>query len=64
MDWFQILTIIGSNAALFFWARSESRADIRHVESQVNAIRELSREIQLEMKDFHHRLLEIERDRK
>ena len=60
MDWNQVLTIvasnfvfIGSNFALFLWARSESRADYR-------CIRQLVESIQVEMKDFHGRLCAIE----
>jgi hypothetical protein len=57
MDWAQLLTIIGVNAGLFFWARSESRADFRYVMSVLDGI-------QKEMKEFHARLCMIEQDRK
>lgn len=58
MDWTQVLTLVGSNIALFLWARSESRADYR-------ALRQLIEAIQAEMKDFHGRLCKIEeRNRK
>lgn len=60
MDWTQVLAIIGSNAALFFWARSESRADIRHLDTRLEATRELVHAIHLEVKDFHSRLCSIE----
>lgn len=53
----QVLTILGTNAALFMWARSESRADYR-------AIRQLIEAIQAEMKDFHGRLCAIEEKNK
>jgi len=53
MDWTQVLTIVGSNIALFLWARSESRADYR-------ALRQVIEAIQVEMKDFHGRLCAIE----
>ena len=56
MDWSQVLTIVGSNIALFLWARSESRADFRHILSMIDAIKE-------EMKDFHGRLCAIEEKR-
>lgn len=57
MDWTQVLTIIGSNIALFLWARSESRSDHRHLESWVKAAIDAIKE---EMKDFHGRLCAIE----
>lgn len=53
MEWLQILTIIGSNLALFVWARTEARHDQQE-------IREIIRSIQEEMKDFHGRLCAIE----
>jgi hypothetical protein len=56
------LTIILGNAALviplFLWVRSESRADIRHMDTKLEANRELVRAIHDEVKDFHARLLE------
>lgn len=51
-----LLTIAG----LFIWNRAESRADIRHMDNKLDAIRELTREMHLEMKDFHNRLCIIE----
>ena len=57
MDWSQVYVIIGTNLgttlALFLWARSESKADWRHMDSQVAAIHQ-------ETKDFHGRLCAIE----
>ncbi len=64
MDGFQILGLILGNAAvivpLFLWNRSESRADIRHMDSKLEATRELVRAIYDESKDFHARLCAIE----
>jgi len=57
MDWIQILTILGTNLAMFMWARSEARQDQQE-------LRELIRAIQEEMKDFHARLCVIEEKRK
>ena len=57
MDWTQVLTIIASNLALFLWARSESRADHRALESWT---KEMIGVIQQEIKDFHGRLCAIE----
>ena len=56
MDWTQVLTIVGSNLALFIWARTEARNDQQE-------IREIIRSIQEEMKDFHARLCVIEEGR-
>lgn len=57
MDWAQVLVIFLGNAALvvslFFWNRSESRSDMRHMLAIVDAIKD-------EMKDFHGRLCAIE----
>lgn len=60
---------------LFLWTRAESRADIRHMEAKLEAnrnetnslIRSIQEDgnafraaIQLEMKDFHARLCELQ----
>jgi hypothetical protein len=55
--------ILGNGALiipLFLWNRSESRADIRHMDSKLESTRELVRAIHAEMKDFHDRLCKIE----
>ena len=69
MEWEQILALILGNATiiipLFLWNRSESRADIRHMDTKLESTRELVRAIYDEMKDFHGRLCAIEeRNRK
>lgn len=71
MIWEPILTILGvfiANAALvvplFIWNRTESRSDIRHMDTKLESNRELVRAIHNEMKDFHYKLLEIEKLRK
>ena len=60
--------ILGNGALiipLFLWNRSESRADIRHMDAKLEANRELVRAIYQESKDFHARLCTIEeRNRK
>lgn len=56
-NWIQLFTIVGSNLALFIWARSEARHDQEE-------IREIIRAIQEEMKDFHGRLCAIEEKNK
>lgn len=72
MDWLiSLVTILGvfiANAALiiplFLWNRTESRADIRHMDSKLenymNGIRQEIQAIHAEIKDFHTRLCAIE----
>jgi hypothetical protein len=60
MDWTQIFAIIAANAALFFWSRTESKSDIRHMDNKIDAIRELTYAIHLEVKDFHNKICRIE----
>src|ERR1700722_17372589 len=56
-----VLAIVGSNFALFLWARSESRNDIRHLETKLESkIDNLINAIQTETKDFHGRLCGLE----
>lgn len=66
-----VAAIVGSNFALFLWARSESRADYRecradnkHLEQKtiqlLEGIRSEVQAIHQEMKDFHGRLCSLE----
>jgi len=64
MDFLQLLAIIGSNMAMFFWSRAESRADNRHMDAKLESTRELVRAIHDEVKDFHARLCTLEANRK
>lgn len=64
MDWIQFVIFIGSTVGLFFWNRSESRADYRHMDEKLEATRELVRAIYDECKDFHNRLCKIEEKNK
>lgn len=57
MDWTQVLTIMGTNLALFLWARTESRSDHRALEAWT---KDMLAAMQQEMKDFHGRLCAIE----
>ena len=50
MDWTQFIIFFIGVFGLFIWNRSESRTDIRHLDAKLEANR-----------DFHFRLLEIER---
>ena len=64
MDWVQFGTMFLSVVGLFVWNRTESRADIRHMDNKLDAIRELTHAIHAEMKDFHNRLCNIEERKK
>ncbi len=60
MEWGQFAIFMVSTLGLFFWNRSESRADIRHMDAKLESTRELVRAIYDESKDFHNRLCAIE----
>jgi len=51
------IAIIGSNIGLFLWNRSESRSDMRAMESRTFSLLE---GINKEIKDFHGRLCSLE----
>ncbi|HEY3527468.1 MAG TPA: hypothetical protein VGK47_14830 [Nitrososphaeraceae archaeon] len=63
MDWIQFIIFAGGVFGCFFWNRSESRADIRHMDAKLESNRELVRAIHDEIKDFHNRLCRIEENR-
>lgn len=60
MDWLQFTIFVGSIIGLFFWNRSESRADIRHMDAKLEATRELVRAIYDDVRDFHARMCVLE----
>jgi hypothetical protein len=60
MEWAQFLILIITILGMFFWNRSESRKDIRYMDSKLESTRELVRAIYDESKDFHNRLCAIE----
>jgi hypothetical protein len=64
MDWVQFVIFFVGIVGLFVWNRTESRTDIRHMDNKLDANRDLINAIHAEMKDFHFRLLEIEKARK
>ncbi len=63
MDWTQFIIFFLGVFGLFIWNRTESRADIRHMDNKIDAMRELVHAIHVEMKDFHNRLCKIESER-
>ncbi len=68
MDWIQFIIFAGGVFGCFFWNRSESRSDYRHMDCKLESFRAetniILRAIQEEMKDFHTRLCKIEESRK
>lgn len=57
------IAIVGVMIALFLWTRSEANADRRDIVNLILAIQEEVKAIQLEMKDFHNRMCNIEQKR-
>lgn len=55
--WMQILVILGTNMAMFMWARSEARHDQQE-------LREIMRIAQEELKHMHGRICGLEKGRK
>ena len=64
MDWTQFAIFFLGVVGLWFWQITETRSDMRHMDNKLDANRNLITAIHDEMKDFHYRLLEIERNRK
>jgi nicotinamide riboside transporter PnuC len=60
----ELIVVLVTIAGLFIWNRTESRADTRHMDQKIDAIRELVHAIHLETKEFHSRLASIEEKRK
>lgn len=57
MDWPTIITILGTNVALFSWLRSDMKSFENRIETKIESWKD---EINKEMKDFHGRLCAIE----
>ena len=64
MDWCQFIIFCVGVLGMFFWNRSESRADHRESRTEMRALEAWTKEmlmaIQQEMKDFHGRLCALE----
>jgi Ca2+/Na+ antiporter len=58
------IAIIGVVISMMFWVRSEGNEIRREQKEDKKDILNLIRAIEIEMKDFHFKLLEIERNRK
>jgi hypothetical protein len=68
MEWTQFGILVITLAGLFFWNRTEARADSRKADQDNKDLRrdviDIMRSIQEEMKDFHGRLCAIEERRR
>lgn len=64
MEYLEFFSLLATLIGMFFWNRSESRADIRHMDAKLESTRELVRAIHDEMKDFHSRMCAIEERKK
>lgn len=64
MDWTQFVLMIFTYVGLFVWNRTESRADMRHMDAKLEANRNLVSAIHDEMRDFHTRLILLEKVKK
>lgn len=60
MEWTQFAIFCVGVFGLFIWNRTESRADARHTDAKLEAIRALMFEVIQESKDFHARLCMID----
>lgn len=67
MDWTQVLTLAGTNIAMFLFATRQARTDFLHLDKKLDENRKettmIVTAIQEEVKDFHHRLCVIEENR-
>lgn len=58
------IAMVGVVIAMMFWVRSEANSLRVDAKGDRQDLLQISRNIENEMKDFHFRLLEIERERK
>jgi len=58
------VAIIGVVISMMFWVRQESNSLRADAKDDRKDLLQISRNMENEMKDFHFRLLEIERNRK
>jgi hypothetical protein len=66
-SWLQIIALFIANLGIILWFRAESRADLRHSDVKMEALRREHAEFRelmlIEIKDFHGRLCAIEERR-
>lgn len=67
MEWVQFIILIVAMTGMFYWNRTEARADARHFDNETKELRremiEIMREMKEECRDFHGRLCAIEERR-
>lgn len=57
------IAMVGVVIAMMFWSRTEANSLRAEAKEDRKDLLQISRNIEIEMKDFHIRLLEIERGR-
>lgn len=67
MEWTQFIILVLAMGGMFFWNRTEARADSRHFDQETKELRremiDIIRSMEQESKDFHGRLCSIEERR-
>lgn len=67
MEWTQFIILVAAMAGMFYWNRTEARADARHFDNETKQLRremiDIMRSMETEMRDFHGRLCAIEERR-
>ena len=67
MEWTQFIILVLAMVGMFFWSRTEARADCIHFNTETTALRremvDIIRSMEQESKDFHGRLCAIEERR-
>ena len=62
------IAIVGTTISMFFWVRSEANADRRHFQDITREDRKdilmLIKSIEMEIKDFHYKLISIDERRR
>ena len=68
MDWTQVLTIAGTNLALFLYATRQARSDFLHLDRRLEDNRkettQIVKSMQEENKIFHDKMLKAQQGRK
>lgn len=57
------IAVVGAVLSMMFWSRSEANSLRAEAKEDRKDLLQISRNIEMEMRDFHYRLLEIERSR-
>lgn len=64
MDWAQFAAFISAFMVLFMWNRTETRADMRHMDAKLESNRNLTtafhEAIREDIREFHSKLIALE----